>query len=968
MKGKKIKIFGVMMALALVVSMMSVGIAAADPGSLKWSEIKTPQQGDEGDYTLFSGSDVGPIAASPDGGTLYAASGEDMDTLMRSSDGGSTWKMVVTKIDGEDATNFDDAIVAVAVSPDYDDDDTIVVVTEANVYISIDRGKEFMMSEPAAGWSDPTSIALAADADGNLGAMLVGDSDDVYLKTGLIGSWTAQEVDDSALAVGFSTTYADDELIVAVVSGGGDTRVRAKFGTSAWGATIADSTLFDITGDEPETFDSERASLGIPDDFSAINPTLFVGVSADGVGDIYEIAKDGGDWVATDLDVRDSGIYEKTQTDIWSISVSGDAADAVILVGTLALDVDVTPRQYLTYASGDGGMTFAAGGKQPTGEEMANVLLSATGAYVGTQGDGSALSTTVVVAVPYAVADLLAWEQTGLIDVVIDEIVDLVPAPTYATDGMWYVVTYDEDMEESSLWETAGWARIYSSTLTDIAGEPDACYFDIVRGAGATGIFVAEKGTTEMRLSSDSGVTFSTRVVAKEAITTLTVVDASKLYTGDANGNVWETANGGITWSKPTESEIAGMVIQILPGPDNAILVGNDAGTVYICYDRTVAFEFERVGPGAAGTGITLVAFDANYIENNIIYAACVGTGAVYRFVMDESTRWTELEDGIGVSGLSAATDGTLYISDAIANAGVARSVNPTSVEPDPDFDWMQNDLPAGATLEMLRVVPGGSNMLVAVNTAAGQILTLTDTLTGKTKTVSPADGVITGVIVGQDELARVVLSWEEMTKAEEYQYQVALDEEFGTKIAAASGTTEGQVVAVELYLGVDYYWRVRAIEPLPSQWSDTKMFATVLGPGGARPVPHSPEFGQVDVLLQPVLQWSGLADATGYELQVAENCDFGNLVIDKTGANKLGAETAYAVTSDLKTDTDYCWKVRAVSSNSESPWSDTSHFVTSATPDGGEGTPTWVWVVIAISAILLIAVIVLIVRTRRAT
>jgi hypothetical protein len=38
MKGKKFKIFGVMMALAMVVSMMSVGIAAADPGSLKWSD------------------------------------------------------------------------------------------------------------------------------------------------------------------------------------------------------------------------------------------------------------------------------------------------------------------------------------------------------------------------------------------------------------------------------------------------------------------------------------------------------------------------------------------------------------------------------------------------------------------------------------------------------------------------------------------------------------------------------------------------------------------------------------------------------------------------------------------------------------------------------------------------------------------------------------------------------------------
>jgi len=122
-------------------------------------------------------------------------------------------------------------------------------------------------------------------------------------------------------------------------------------------------------------------------------------------------------------------------------------------------------------------------------------------------------------------------------------------------------------------------------------------------------------------------------------------------------------------------------VIQILPGQDGTILVGNDAGTVYICYDRAVIFEFKKVGPGA-GAGMTLVAFDANYIENNIIYAACVGTGAVYRFVIDESSKWTTLEDGIGVSGLSLATDGTLYVGDAIPNAGVARSVNPTAAEP----------------------------------------------------------------------------------------------------------------------------------------------------------------------------------------------------------------------------------------------------------------------------------------------
>ena len=814
--------------------------------------------------------------------------------------------------------------MAIAVSPDYDDDDVVVVVTEASFYISQDRGDAFALLEPTAGWSTPTSIDLALDADGNLGAWLVGDSIDVYLHPELIGSWTPQGVGDSVLAVAFSPNYDDDELIVAVVSGGGDTRVRVKSGNSTWNTTIPDAILYDTTGIEPETFNSERACIGIPDDFSATNPTLFVGVSADGVGDIYKIAKDGGDWVATDLNVRDSGIYEKTQTDIWSISVNGNAADAVILVGTVTLDVDVTPRQYLTYVSDDGGLTWQACDKQPTGEEIASVVLGS--AYVGTRGAGSALSA--------ADPSMMSWNQIGLIDVVIDEISDVAPSPTYAADGVLYMVTYNEVMEESSLWETSDggstWERIYSSKLTDIAGEPDTCYFDVVRSAGASGIFVAEKGTTEMRLSNDAGVTFSTRVVAKEAITTLTVVDTNLLYTGDANGNVWETNNGGITWGKPTASEIAGMVIQIEIGTDGAILVGNDAGTVYICYDRAVAFEFERVGPGAAGTGITVVAFDTDYLANDIVYAACTGTGAVYRFVMDESTTWTKLEEGIVVSELAAANDGTLYISDADPGWGVARSVNPTSVDPDPVFNWMTNDLPAGATLEMLRVVPGGSNILLAVNTAGNQLLTLTDTLSGRPTLFTPPDGAITGVIIEETALARVELAWEEMADAHEYEYQVALDEGFGTKIASACGTTEGQVVAVDLFLGIDYYWRVRATEPLPSPWSETWSFTTPLGPGPARPILESPAMGQIDVALRPAFEWSGLADATNYELQVAEECDLSNLVIDKTGANMLGPVTVYVTPSDLKYGIDYCWRVRAINSTGNpSPWSDTGIFTT---------------------------------------
>jgi len=110
MKGKKAKIFGVMMALVLAVSLASVGIAAADPGVLKWTEIDIPEEGADGDYALWLDSDVGPMAVTP-GGTIFAASGADVSQLMRSADGGYTWKAVMTELDGEEVEDADFEVV-----------------------------------------------------------------------------------------------------------------------------------------------------------------------------------------------------------------------------------------------------------------------------------------------------------------------------------------------------------------------------------------------------------------------------------------------------------------------------------------------------------------------------------------------------------------------------------------------------------------------------------------------------------------------------------------------------------------------------------------------------------------------------------------------------------------------------------------------------------------------------------------
>ncbi|MBA7653602.1 hypothetical protein ES703_61458 [subsurface metagenome] len=643
--------------------------------------------------------------------------------------------------------------------------------------------------------------------------------------------------------------------------------------------------------------------------------------------------------------------------------------------------------QLLVHYSTDGGTSWTPALRLPSGMSKPYLALGST-AYVGTSDGVYAESAFgYSIALGEQLSEGACWGETGLIDTIISVINDVAVSPGYDVDGMLYMVTGNASSLYNSLWKTTvgrtTWDRVLLWMLAspesrfDMAALPEAFPTDL-------SVFVAQSGTTMILRSDLAGAFWLKTIVAREAITAMAVVDANTLYTGDASGNVWRTTNAGTRWYKPDESDITGTVTSIVVGPAGAILVGDSDGKVYICYDESVAYEFERVGPvtGPGGT-VTLVALDADYAENGIIYAGSPISN-IYRFVIDESTVWDQISPAtptIDVSGLVVMEDGTLYASDLTADAGVWRSVNPTELieEGGPDFEMMTSYLSVDASLSLLRVVPG-SNILFAVNTEPGpdQLLIFPDTLTGKPSLALPEDESTTGVILeagDQYGMARVTLVWERMTGALNYTYQVAYDDEF--KSIVASDSIAGTVDDVILNPGETYYWRARVGAagswvgaPLLSQWSETWSFTTSLGPGAARPILESPEAGQEGVALQPVLEWSGLIDATNYELMVAEDCDWTDLVVDKTGGLALGAVTTYAVPSGVfDYDTSYCWKVRALSETTVSPWSDTGSFTAMEEPTAAEAAPTpaWVWVVIAISAILLIAVIVLIVRTRRA-
>jgi len=158
-----------------------------------------------------------------------------------------------------------------------------------------------------------------------------------------------------------------------------------------------------------------------------------------------------------------------------------------------------------------------------------------------------------------------------------------------------------------------------------------------------------------------------------------------------------------------------------------------------------------------------------------------------------------------------------------------------------------------------------------------------------------------------------------------------------------------------------------------------------------------TPVFGAIAAPIQPTFTWSAVAGATSYEFVLAEEIgqDDKFAIIDYSATTTINGHVAR---EQLKYDTVYNWRVRAVNATGPSLWA-TSFFTTITEPVPPpepvppviikETPPTpapeiilqvppatkqevqvipdyLLWVVVAVGAVLIIAVVVLIVRTRR--
>ena len=461
-------------------------------------------------------------------------------------------------------------------------------------------------------------------------------------------------------------------------------------------------------------------------------------------------------------------------------------------------------------------------------------------------------------------------------------------------------------------------------------------------GAETTVIYVSGTFGTNSAIwkSIDNGHTFSLPQVSCDpdtltpfTINQFTVVDDNTLVAGSyngANGLIYRTSDSGLTYShKAVLGTSAINSIAVSPDfiHDNTIIVGNRNGWIFRTTDSGLSFSALPSDAAAAPlSGNVTVAFDSDFVHDSIVFAASDTSGkGISRLTVGKSSRWENIDSTLPASSLinqmylSAA--GIIYAANAKAGGGIERCINPTSSTT--AFETVICNLDATARLNGLW---SSGSRLWSVDTANIRLMTFLDTLSSPVVIDFPLPDA------GGIETKNAMLSWEPLTGAASYKWQVDSDADFSGIPSGFEGTTSGTSAHLpSLDPGTTYYSRVQCISPVSSIWSSTRSFTTVLSGSVTAPDLSSPGSG-VTVSVTPVFEWGQLAGAEKYELVIATDAAFNNQVVQKTGSNALPS-TAWQCDITLQMGTTYYWKVRAVSSQSFSAWSRVGIFITKSLP-----------------------------------
>lgn len=193
-------------------------------------------------------------------------------------------------------------------------------------------------------------------------------------------------------------------------------------------------------------------------------------------------------------------------------------------------------------------------------------------------------------------------------------------------------------------------------------------------------------------------------------------------------------------------------------------------------------------------------------------------------------------------------------------------------------------------------------------------------TMVDKPTLVSPANNAVDVALGGS-------FQWNAATGATAYQIQVSEVQNFTTTVINVSNIAGTSYNYSNLNNNTNHYWRVRGYKAgMPGEWSDVRTFKTIqLLP----PVLVAPANNRIDVFFDVTLDWNAANQATAYDVQVATDMNFNNIVAQ---GNDITA-TEFAVTG-LSYESTYYWRARSKNALGSSSWSNTWKFFTIKNPN----------------------------------
>jgi len=615
--------------------------------------------------------------------------------------------------------------------------------------------------------------------------------------------------------------------------------------------------------------------------------------------------------------------------------------------------------------------------KPPTGAKNAMVAYVAPNKAVAlTAGDATDPFGFDESAFSFSLDDGDTWNQLGLVDTYIDYLSDVAKSPncnktwvfsvnfggmrngSYGCDSVWLKA---DPLPEASEYSGA-WIREWCGELEGY--DIGMSYYEtgLIRLAPeeteeALTVYLVDRGTNTVYYDGTEGLgCWETGSSTVDEISDLAVLDEATIYAvGLYNDDVAVSDDHGAaaSWSSTMDSKVDdGSTIAVL-GEGNVLVGGTDGKVSYsdddleTFLDGDASFtELDDIGEGNVH-----VAFDSYFDSNSVVYAAVAVTvdpfsyagvghddNGIYRWVIDESTSWTDLGECTGTATPTRAQIG--YMDD------------------DGDLDPSCTRVEVAYTGILLSYAEGNPE----TDATTGGVLyatygwfdNATETVyTGVARCLNPAEEVACGEAMW-DYLIQGLSAENPEFFASSFKLCGCLTPDTHTKLYAIDWLSwyYGDVRNLTWWGGAPEFATGDEESGLGRLWTYEDCYAkagpAILSPANDAVVDADPCYCWNDAF---TLKWDRQCDACSYNLQISLDEDFTEVVVDWSGKNDdctendydppKGSAPSYVVANGAlgtgSCGTTFYWRVRSADAETDeiihSPWSEVRSFTVAVGP-----------------------------------